>query len=272
LFEHDFAAEPRLAVIAQPIERLQLKAATGLYRQQPAPEDMSAAFGNPRLPTSRALHAVLGGTVRIVPTLSLDVTGFYTQSRQLAMRSNVASPLPAEALVPSSRGRAWGMQVLLRQDLWKGLFGWISYTIMQSQRRNRDESPYRLFDFDQMHVLTAVLGYMLPKGFEASTRFRFASGFPRTPVTGAYFDATKDRYQPTFGIQNSIRIPPFVQLDLRIAKRFEIKGTTLEVFLEVLNLWNRKNAEEIVYSSDFTRRDYIRGFPVLPVLGVQWDF
>lgn len=269
LFEQDFAAEPRLAVIAQPIDRLQFKAATGLYRQQPAPEDLSASFGNPYLPSAKAVHAVLGGTVKIVPTLSLEVTGFYTQSKRLAMRSNAASPLPAEALVPSGQGRAWGMQVLLKQDLWKGLFGWVSYTIMQSQRKNRDTSPWRLFDFDQMHVLTAVLGYMMPKGFEGSARFRFASGFPRTPVTGAY---VYGGYQPIFGTQNSVRIPPFVQLDLRFAKRFDIKGTTLEVFLEVLNLWNRKNAEEIVYSTDFTRKDYIRGFPILPVLGLQWDF
>ena len=88
-------------------------------------------------------------------------------------------------------------------------------------------------------------------------------------MTGAY---AYGGYQPIFGTQNSIRIPPFVQLDLRFAKTFEIKGTTLEVFLEVLNLWNRKNAEEIVYSTDFTRRDYIRGFPIMPVLGLQWDF
>jgi hypothetical protein len=27
-----------------------------------------------------------------------------------------------------------------------------------------------------------------------------------------------------------------------------------------------------VYSSDYSRRDVVRGFPVFPVLGARWDF
>src|SRR5690606_12153273 len=60
LFEQDFAVEPRFALLGQPHRRLQLRGAVGLYRQMPAPDDLSAAFGNPRLPTARALHTVLG--------------------------------------------------------------------------------------------------------------------------------------------------------------------------------------------------------------------
>ena len=52
----------------------------------------------------------------------------------------------------------------------------------------------------------------------------------------------------------------------------DIQETALEIYLEVLNVWNRANAEEIVYSPDFRDAGYIRGFPVLPNLGVQWDF
>jgi hypothetical protein len=63
-----------------------------------------------------------------------------------------------------------------------------------------------------------------------------------------------------------------MQLDLRVAKRFDIRKTALSVFLEVLNVWNRKSAEELVFSPDFSRRGTIRGFPVFPVLGVRWDF
>jgi len=271
LFEYNFAFEPRLAVVVRPIERLQLRAATGLYRQQPAAEDLSAAFGNPTLPTARALHTVLGAAVNIVETLSLELTGFYTQSNRLAMRNLDDAPLQAEALEPLGYGRAYGVQTLLRLDLFKGFFGWVAYTLMRAERRN-DEGAWRLFDFDQTHVLTAVLAYATKRRFEVSARFRYASGFPRSPVVGSYLDATDNRYQPIFGDQNSIRIPDFVQLDLRVAKVFTIRKTTLEVFLEVLNLWNRSNAEEIIYSPDFQERGYIRGFPILPVLGVQWDF
>lgn len=272
LFAEDVAVEPRLALQVRPSDRYGLRFATGLYRQMPAAEDLSATFGNPRLPTSRALHVVLGAGVALTQTLSLDVAGFYTRSRRLAMRSPDAAPLPAEALLPIGSGRAYGVQVMLRQELWKNLFGWVAYTWMRSERRSSDASGWRLSDYDQTHVLAAVLAYTLPRGFEASARLRYATGFPRTPVTGAYYDASRDLYQPIFGAHNSIRIPAFLQLDLRLGKKFTIARTSLDVFVEVLNLWNRKNAEELVYSPDYSRRDVIRGFPVLPAFGLQWDF
>lgn len=272
LYRHDFAAEPRLAVVGRPHDRLALRTAVGLYRQRPAAEDLSAAFGTPALPAARALHTVLGATVEILRSLSLETTGFFTRAHDLAVRNPADAPLPSRALEPVGRGRAYGLQVLLRQSLARGLSGWVAYTLMRSERKDGPMAGFRRFDFDQTHVLTAVLAQRLPWGLEASGRFRYATGLPRTPVEGAYFDARRNRYQPVFGDHNSIRIPAFLQLDLRVAKIFEIQRTTLEIYLEVLNAWNRANAEEIVYSPDFRDAGYIRGFPVLPNLGVQWDF
>lgn len=271
-YRHDFAAEPRLSILGRPLQRWELRASVGLYHQRPAPEDLSAAFGTPNLPTSRAVHVVAGTMVSITDTLSVDVTGFYTHSDRLAVRSASESPLRAQALEATGSGRAYGMQALVRQDLWKGLFGWVAYTFMRAERTRAEGEPWRLFDYDQTHILTAVLAYRLPLAFEASARFRYATGFPRTSVQGVYHDVTRNRDQPIFGRHNDIRIPQFIQLDLRVAKTFTIRRSSLEIFLEVLNLWNRSNAEEIVYSPDFSRRGTIRGFPILPVLGLQWDF
>jgi hypothetical protein len=272
LADQDFAVEPRLAIVGQPFERLELRAAAGLYRQSPAPDDLSASFGTPTLPTSKALHTVLGAKASITRSLAIDITGFYTRSRSLAMRSAADSPLLAHALEPSGTGRSLGVQVLVRQELWKGLFGWIAYTYMRSERRDRDGAPLRLSNYDQTHVLTALVAWALPRGFDIGARFRYASGFPRTPVIGARYDATRNLYQPEFGAHNSIRIPQFIQLDARLAKRFDIRSTVLELFVEVLNVWNRRNAEELVYAADYSRRGTISGFPILPAVGIQWDF
>jgi hypothetical protein len=111
------------------------------------------------------------------------------------------------------------------------------------------------------------------RGLVAGVRFRYTSGMPRTPVIGSFYDSRGDQYQPIFGGHNAVRIPDFVQLDVRIEKTFTFRhGLQLNIFADVQNVTNRSNPEEIVYNYNFTRRDYIIGLPVLAVVGgrLQW--
>lgn len=272
LFEQEFRPEPRLALLWNPYPELGFRAAGGLYHQAPAPEDLSATFGNPSLPLSQAWHALAGTVVRPLSSLAVEVTGFASFSEGLAMRSRLESPLRAEALVPTGWGRAYGVQTLVRLDPTEGFSGWIAYTLMRSERQDAPGEPWRPFDFDQTHVLTALLAYTTSFGFEAGVRFRYASGMPRAEVVDAYYDAGRDRWQPVFGAHGSLRLPDFVQLDARVAQRIELGDTKLEIWLEVQNVTNQENGEEYVYSADYRRRDVIRSMPVLPVLGLRWTF
>jgi TonB family protein len=269
-FVEDTNVEPRLAIRYAVSPRLAVKAAWGLYHQSPAPEDLSAVFGNPLLGTSEAQHVLAGAEAKLTSTLSLESTGFYTASTGLAARSASPTPLLAEALQPIGSGRAYGIQILLRQEIFKGFFGWVSYGLLRSERQDTPDGRWRLFDQDQTHVVTAIASYDIGAGFEAGVRLRAATGFPRTPVVGAYYDARVDAYQPVFGAQNSERIPPFFQADARIAKRFTFgKTTELEIYLDVQNVTDRQNPEEIVYSRDYSQRAFITGLPILPVAGAR---
>ncbi|MDB4928411.1 MAG: TonB family protein / TonB-dependent receptor [Myxococcaceae bacterium] len=270
LFSQDFALEPRLALRVTPSARVTLKAAVGVFHQAPQPDDLSASFGAPALLTSSARHALVGAAVQITRTLTAEVTAFGSLTESLAVRSNEPSPLRAAALVSTGEGRAYGAQILVRQELARGLVGWFSYSLLRSERRSTPDALWRLSDYDQTHVLTALFSYDLGRGFEAGLRFRYATGSPRTPVASAWFDARRDRWEPVFGAQNSIRVPDFVQLDARVAKRFALGRTTLDVSLEVQNVTNQANAEELVYDPSFTRQGTISGLPLLPVLGARW--
>jgi TonB family protein len=270
LFNSEPLFEPRLSVTFDASPRMRVKAAYGRYHETPRPEDLSAVFGNPQLTASRADHFLAGALFRLAETVSVEATGFYTTSSDLAARSASASPLLAAALEQTGAGRSYGAQVLLRKDLSARVFGWLSYSIIRSERRDHDADRFRLFDFDQTHVLTALASYQIGAGFEAGARFRFATGFPRTPVAGAYYDARTDAYKPLFGPQNTTRIPPFAELDLRVSKRFEIGRTELEAYLDVQNVTNRKNPEEIVYSRNYATQSNITGLPILPSLGLRF--
>ncbi|MES2642336.1 MAG: TonB-dependent receptor [Myxococcota bacterium] len=272
LFLQDPSVEPRLALRFAPTERLSFTAAFGRYRQQPQAADLSASFGNPALPASSATHGVLGAGVRPTDTLSIDVSGFYTVSEELATRNAAEQPAQAEALVAAGAGRTYGAQGMIRLDPTAGFYGWLSYTLAWSERQDSPEGAWRPSDYDQRHVLTVVGGYTLPFGIEVGVRGRLGTGAPRTEVVGAYFDDRRHLYQPMFGEHNAIRLPTFFQADARVAKELALGTTLLELSLEVQNVTNRENVEEYIYDADYSSRGSIDGLPILPVLGARWSF
>jgi hypothetical protein len=267
----DWGVDPRLSIVYRPIKRLTLTGAVGQYHQAPDPSDLSAVFGNPTLNLSSALHVSVGAAFKITGTLSAEIVGFFKRLDDLASRNEAPTPPLSQALVQEGIGRSYGGQILVRQELFKGFFGWVTYSLSRSERRDHLDRNFRLFDFDQTHVLGVVGSYEY-KGWVAGVRFRWTSGMPRTPVVNSFYDARGDQYQPLFGAQNSIRIPDFVQLDVRLEKTFTFRQLTLNIFADVQNVTNRANPEEIVYNYNFTKRDYIIGLPVLAVLGLrlQW--
>jgi TonB family protein len=284
--------EPRLSSTYQMAPRLSFKGAFGFYHQSPEGSDLSSVFGNPTLGVERAFHLLGGSTVKLSEQVSLEEVVFYSKSSDLVTRSASDTPSLARALVQQGEGRAYGLQVLLRHELAGRFFGWISYTLMRSERKDdcadlvsqTDPSgviaphqvctpgAWRLFDFDQTHVATVVGSYDLGAGFEVGARVRYATGFPRTPVVGSFISARRDLYEPEFGAQNSIRIPAFVQLDARFAKRFMGSWGKAEVYLDVQNVTDRGNPEEIVYNYNYSKKGYITGLPTLPVAGarIEW--
>src|SRR5262245_49865224 len=107
----------------------------------------------------------------------LEVTGFYKQLYDLVAPTEATilrySQVAAERVATVGEGRIYGGELLLRQSLSKWFFGWVSYTLMRSERKDCANCAWRLFDFDQTHVLILALHAYLPKGFEIGTRFRY---------------------------------------------------------------------------------------------------
>ena len=263
---------PRLSAAYRATPKLTFTAGTGIYGQPPSVEDLSPVFGNPNLSGSTAVHVSGGASYKLTGTMVLESVGFYKRLYSLAARSGLSSPPAGQSLLQSGIGRTYGGQVLLRQELAKGFFGWLTYSLIRSERKDRPESNWRLFDYDQTHVLAVLASYEISHGFQAGARFRYTTGAPRTPVVGAYFNTTAQQYEPIFGAQNSIRLPAFYSVDVRIEKAFVFGRLKFNVFADVQNVTNRKNPEEIVYSADFSQRDYISGLPVLAVAGLRMEF
>jgi hypothetical protein len=267
----DAEVEPRLSVRFRLSPRVTLLGALGVYSQPPAAQDLSAVFGSPTLGPERALHASLGESVELATRLSLAVTGFYRSMSELAVRDPSPTPKLAAALLDSGTGRSYGVQVFLQQRPWHGFSGSVAYTMSRSERRDTPDSSARLFDGDQSHVL-AVQSSQALGAWTVGARLRYASGAPRTPVVGVFFDEKSDRHQPLLGVQNSQRLPSFWQIDLRLDRRFELREDTLLLaYVELLNVTNHANAEEYVYSQDYARRGTVTGMPFVAIAGLRFE-
>ena len=264
----DSQLEPRFAARWAATKQIKLRAAVGVYHQPPMAEDLSSVFGNPTLTPSKAVHYLAGAAFQLSKALSVEMTSFYSKQTELVTRSPLPVPVQSQALIQDGLGRAYGTQVLFRHELLKRFFGWLSYTLMRSERTDGGSTLYRPFDFDQTHVFTALASYDLGAGFEVGARFRYSTGYPRTPVLRPVFDSRTGTDEPVFGVHNSIRIPAFYQADIRVSKRFKFSESSgLELYLDVQNVTNHSNPEEIVYNADYSKRSYITGLPILPVFG-----
>lgn len=262
--------EPRLRVEQRLSPAVRWFAAAGLYHQPPALADLGARFGNPTLSPASATHLSAGESVTLPPGTRVEVTLFGKWLSGLTARAAAAQPPVARALAATGEGRAYGTQLFLRQPERGGFSGWLSATLSRSQRRDAD-GAWRLSDYDSPLVLGATALQRLGP-WRLGARARFASGLPRTPVVGAYYDLGAQTRQPLLGATNAMRLSDFFQLDLRVDRSFALgNDTNLELYVDALNVTFRYNQEELAYSSDFTQIGSVQGLPTLAIIGVTLE-
>jgi outer membrane receptor for ferrienterochelin and colicin len=276
-----YALDPRFWAKVQVTDRATIKGSVGLYSQRPPSTDLiQAPFGNPNLGPERAFQTSLGALYRFTDTINLDVTGFFNRRFKNIVDpgdtiANADGSVTQLAYANAGIGRAYGLEVLLRHEVTAQFFGWIAYTLSRSEVRRTDTTdPYALSTFDQTHILTLVGSYRLPWGFELGARFRYVTGRPTTPTIHNYdvYSADSNSYSPVNGPTNSARLLDFHQLDLRLEKQFLFSNWSLSAYVDVQNVYNRKNAEASFYDYRFRQQYIVPGIPILPVLGVRGWF
>lgn len=255
------AFDPRFSARVRATSRLTFTASVGRVHQPPNPQDLSAVFGTPALVSSSAWHAVLQG-LWSHRGLSVEVTGFAKTMTDLPVRTRSPTPRSGLALVQDGEGRVLGGELLVRQKLGGGFFGWISYTLSRSERRYRGDTDWRLFDQDRTHVLAVVASKQLGQ-WTLGARYRFASGTPYADIVSSYQDLQHDRWEPVFGGQR--RLPPFQALDLRVERALG----PVTVSLDVMNATFRRNVEALAWSPDFQSSAGITGLPTIAILGAE---
>ncbi len=267
---------PRITAIQNLGPHWALKGGVGLFIQEPTIDELDENLGNPDLSLERALHYSAGVEYTPLPYLNFEVTGFYKTLHDLVAGTEEVVERDGETVRMNynneGEGRVVGLEVSAKHELANGFYGWLAYTLSQSERKDPGESEWRLFDHDQTHILTLIGSYKLPRNWEISSRFRYVSGNLYTPVVGSVFDADADRYQGIRGSINSARVGDFHQLDIRIDKRWIYESWILNAYLDIQNVYNRQNPEGLGYNFDFTDVEVQSGLPILPIIGLRGEF
>jgi hypothetical protein len=286
--------DPRVVVHEQLPYGITLTQSAGVYHEPPLITDLDPIFGDRRMLGSAATQLALGAKAIVADDNELSATAYYQDLRQLPVDAITgATAISANGGTDSggalgiSRelvdtqfgsysyreaigdGRAYGLELIARRNRGRWT-GWIAYTYGRSFRHNPIRGPAEYpYVLDQPHTLTVLATAALGWGWRAGGRFRYATGNPYTPVAGTRVDTDGDII-PIDGPLLSERFPDFFQLDLRLDHAWRRSWGVINLYIDVQNVTNRRNAEGITYNEDFTVKTYTRGLPVFPSIGVEY--
>ena len=264
------SVDPRLTTIFTVAKDMRVKLGAGIFSQPPELQESDPSIGNPELDPIKAVHLGAGWEYDALPGARFGIEGFY---KYLWDRAIATPNGEAPFYVTGGIGRIYGAEfsINIRPATGREYFGYLSYTLSRSERKDGPLEPWRLFDFDQTHILTAAFVYNFPRNWEIGGTFRIVSGNPSTPVIGSIYDALNDVYIPIDGRVNTLRNPLFHQLNVRIQKKWIFEGWRLAVFLDVQNAYNQQNQEGIIYNYDFSQQTPLLGLPIIPSLGIRGE-
>lgn len=273
-----FIVDPRAVMRLRASDAVTVTAASGFFHQAPPFVQLVPGIGNPDLRPQRSWQSSLGVELNLPSNIEARFTGFFTRMYNLQRPTSavVDSPQGPRRLffADDGQGRSYGLEVLIRRRLERGLYGWVSYTLSRSERF-LDGGTVVPFTFDQTHVLNVALSWQITPKWRLGGRFQLATGNPTQSVTGAFFDADTDRHRPLFAPQGpdvaQERLPTYHQLDVRVDYRFRLGPFDMSAYLDVINVYYAQNTEAWLYQYDFARRTNFPGVPILPTLGVTGE-
>ena len=296
---------PRLSLSYNVIGNFFLNGSIGRFYQLPAYTTMGYQEDNVLINKSRLKYvcsdqAVVGVEYYINKWARLTVEGFYKKYTHSPLSLRDSIPLACkgtdygvsgnEAASSTARGRAYGLEVMLR---WFGMGRFTalaSYTWYRSQFEDPATGIYIPSAWDYRHLFTLSGTYKLPKNWDIGLKFRLMGGAPYTPYdeyTSSLVPAWDATARPYYDYEryNTGRLKTFYEADIRVDKSFYFKGVMLGFYVDLQNVLNFKydnppvliSTGEKYVDNDGTERyrmKYIaqQSGVILPTLGITVEF
>ncbi|MEM9859262.1 MAG: TonB-dependent receptor [Bacteroidota bacterium] len=252
------------------------------------------SFANQNAEYIESDHFVAGVEHLLTPTTRVTLEGFYkkydnypvslTDSVSLANLGGDFSVLGNEPVASVGLGRTYGLEFLIQKKFTQHFYGILAYTLYKSEYTAFDRDNYISSTWDNGTLLTFTGGYKFGNNWEISARVRYLGETPFAPVDQEATLANYPAIIRDYSRQGTVRLDTFNQTDLRIDKKWNLKGLTLDVFLEFQNVFSQETPSEPLFGlarddngnelqpRTLTEILDIDTSSVLPTLGIVIDF
>lgn len=196
-------------------------------------------------------HAVLGGEFITQTGLKVSVEGFfkYWENYPFLVRDSISlanlgadfGVIGNDEVTSDNEGRAYGVELLVQQKLWKSFYGILAYTWVRSEFQDY-KGNFVPSSWDAQHLISFTGGKKFKRNWEVGLRWRFSGGSPYTPA-----DEETSAIIPVWNLNrgairdysqlNDERLKPAHFLDLRVDKKWFFKKWALNIYLDVQNVY-----------------------------------
>lgn len=152
-----------------------------------------------------------------------------------------------EEVLSIGEGRAFGAELLYREQRIQGFNLILSYTFVRSEFKDYAQK-YIPSAWDNRHIVILTALRKLPRNWDVGLKWRYSGGAPYTP-----YDLEQSSIRDAWDAQgvayfdysrfNSQRLSAFHQLDLRLDKQFYLNKWSLMVYLDIQNVYNFKASQ-----------------------------
>ena len=296
-YTNDNLISPRLNVVYTLGRRTCIRGGWGHFYQSQGIHELHVQDGvDTFFPAEHAEHRVIGFEQTFPWGIRMRLEGYYKKLSDLRpmyrnwrWMNNILPELESDRLQLFLDGStARGIEVYLKKDTGRKITWWASYGLSQV---DDNIAKIVLHDgetvhynkqlpsiYDQRHTFYFDLNYRMNSKWQFNLAWQYHTGCPYTnmvTVTGY------DYKIPIMGEYNGNRYPPYHRLDIRINRHIDSSRGRITAYLEIMNVYNRKNVAFYDYSYSLSQesptrytinKSPIHWFPLLPAIGLSWSW
>lgn len=254
--------EPRVGLTFDITPKLNLNLSFGRFHQSPSYNILPI---QKNLKPEKASHYIVGFDYLLREDIKFTAEAYYKDFDTLVISESEVKTEYSN----NGSGYSKGFEIFIHKKLSGSSYGRVSYSYGISRRKDPKNGEYPS-DWDQRHILTLIGGWEITKKMELSLKWRYASGRPYTPyLSEERFQLPKDTawYCPRDEKKNSRYYPPYHRLDLQFSRKDHFKGITIIGYINIQNVYNRKNIYTEYWDMDEGKIKHAYQFFFMPVGG-----